>query len=160
MAKVDNKNNNKESTKTIKNKQYDNKQSYRTHSGHKLTVKEAKFIDTYLEIGNQRQSVIAAKYKTNCPGQKAQELLSKNYIAEEIDFRLKKLEDEKIASAQEIMKYFTSVMRGEIKDQFGLEAPLGERTKAAQELAKRQIDIANKVAGKSQSEVKIKLVRE
>ena len=34
-------------------------------------------------------------------------------------------------------------MRGEEKDQFGLDAPLAERTRAAQELAKRIIDTVN-----------------
>ena len=33
-------------------------------------------------------------------------------------------------------------MRGEVKDQFGLDAPLAERTKAAVELAKRKVDVA------------------
>ena len=47
-----------------------------------------------------------------------------------------------IADAAEVMQYFTSVMRGEIKDQFGLDAPLAERTKAAVELAKRKVDIS------------------
>ena len=32
-------------------------------------------------------------------------------------------------------------MRGEVKDQFGLDAPLSERTAAAKELAKRVIDV-------------------
>ena len=45
------------------------------------------------------------------------------------------------------MEYFTKVMRGEINDQFGLEAPLNERSKAAQELAKRTIDIENRMKG-------------
>ena len=35
-------------------------------------------------------------------------------------------------------------MRGEVKDQFGLDAPLAERTKAAVELAKRKVDVAQK----------------
>ena len=53
------------------------------------------------------------------------------------------------------MDYFSRVMRGEIKDQFGLEAPLSERTKAAVELAKRQIDIPQRLAGNEQPEIKI-----
>lgn len=132
---------------------------YKTHNGHKLTPKEAKFIDLYIETGNQRQSVIDAGYTSKAPGQYAQRLLEKNYIVEEIDHRLQKLEDEKIASAEEILKYFTGVMRGEIKDQFGLDTPLSERTKAAQELAKRKIDIVNKINGAKEenSVVTIKL---
>lgn len=128
-----------------------------THAGHKLTSLEAKFIDLYVETGNQRQSVIDAGYKTRAPGQYAQTLLSKSYIVEEINFRLKQFEDAKTASAKEILEYFTRVMRGEEKDQFGLEAPLSERTRAAQELAKRKIDIANRINGKAQAEVKILL---
>lgn len=130
---------------------------YFTNDGHPLTPLEAKFIDLYIETGNQRQSIIDAGYKTKAPGQYAQTLLSKSYISNEIAYRLKKLEDEKIASAEEIMKYFTSVMRGEVTDQFGLEAPLSERTRAAQELAKRKIDIANRVNGKEVAQVQITL---
>lgn len=130
---------------------------YFTADGHPLTPLEAKFIDLYIETGNQRQSVIDAGYQTNSPGQYAQSILKKDYIANEIANRLKKLEDEKIASAEEILKYFTSVMRGEVTDQFGLEAPLSERTKAAQELAKRKIDVVNKVNGKEVAQVQITL---
>jgi phage terminase small subunit len=129
----------------------------RTNTGHTLTDKEAAFIDNYIASGNQRQSVLEAGYKTNCPSQVAQIIINKSYIKEEIDFRRQQLASQRIASAQEILEYFSSVMRGEVKDQFGLEAPLGERTKAAQELAKRQIDIDNKINGKQQAEVKITL---
>lgn len=130
---------------------------YFTHDGHPLTPLEAKFIDLYIETGNQRQSIIQAGYKTNSPSQVANKLLNKDHISNEIAYRLKVIEDSKTASAKEILEYFTGVMRGEILDQFGLEAPLSERTKAAQELAKRTIDIVNRVAGKEVAEVKIKL---
>lgn len=150
---------NKELTKKGKPKRRQKpKCVYETNTGHKLTIMEAKFIDLYIEYGNQRQAVIEAGYKTKVPGQYGQTLLDKNYIREEINFRLKKLEESKIATAEEIMQYFTSVMRGEEKDQFGLDAPLGERTKAAQELAKRKIDIVNRVNdNKGTAEVQIKL---
>lgn len=151
----------KDATKKKKRKKqttaYRNKVTYSTFEGHRLTVNEAKFIDLYIETGNIRQSVIEAGYKSKTPGQYGQVLLSKDYIAREIDFRLQQLEDAKIASADEILKYFTGVMRGEIKDQFGLETPISERTRAAQELAKRKIDIVNKVQGKDTAEVKITL---
>lgn len=67
------------------------------------------------------------------------------------------LKPETVATAQEVMSYFTAVMRGEVKDQFGLEAPLSERTRAAQELAKRTIDIENRQAGNSDQRIEIKL---
>jgi len=130
---------------------------YFTNDGHPLTPLEAKFIDVYIETGNQRQAVIEAGYKTSAPGQYATNLVKKDYIGNEIAYRLELHKQESIASSTEILQYFTKVMRGEIEDQFGLEAPLSERTKAAQELAKRQIDIANKIQGKDTATVKIQL---
>lgn len=139
-----------------------NRQVFSTNTGHALTPLEAEFINLYLETGNARQSVINAGYKTKSPGQYAQTLLNKSYITEEISHRLEQMKSAKTASATEILEYFTAVMRGEVKDQFGLEASLQERTRAAQELAKRQIDIANKVNANTknkQEQVIVKLIR-
>lgn len=133
------------------------RQNFTTHSGHKLTPKEARFIDEYITTGNARQSVLNAGYTSNTPSQYADKLLKKDYVAEEINYRLSLARDKSIADATEIMQYFTDVMRGKVLDQFGLEASLSERTKAAQELAKRQIDIPNKLKGEDEPTVTIKL---
>lgn len=137
-----------------------NKKSFSTWDGHKLTPAEAKFIDEYVKTSNARQSYIAAYPNQNEKNahQNAYRALNKDYIASEINHRFELAKNESIADATEIMEYFTSVMRGETKDQFGLDAPLSERTKAAQELAKRQIDIPNKTNGQDQApEIKITL---
>lgn len=146
-----------ESSTKKKRKKAQSNIKYFTHSGHALTPNEAKFIAIYVECGNATKAVQEAGYSTKSPRQYGNTLLTKSYIAEEIQYRLRKLEDAKIASAEEILKYFTSVMRGEIQDQFGLEASLSERTRAAQELAKRKIDIPNKLSGKETAEVRITL---
>lgn len=57
------------------------------------------------------------------------------------------------------MEFFSKVMRGEVKDQFGLESTLADRLKAANELARRTVDIENKLNGKDGSK-EIKLVIE
>jgi hypothetical protein len=72
-------------------------------------------------------------------------IAGKDYITDEITYRLDQLKKESIADADEIMQYFSAVMRGQVKDQFGLDAPLSERTAAARELAKRIVDIENDV---------------
>ena len=128
-----------------------------TKTGHRLTQREARFVDKYLELGNGREAVLQAGYKTKAPEQYANNLLRKIYIAEEIHARAQEISKSTIASAEEVMNYFSAVMRGEIKDQFGLEAPLSERTKAAQELARRTVDIENRLAGKADAEIKISL---
>ena len=67
------------------------------------------------------------------------------------------LKPETVATAEEVMSYFTAVMRGEVKDQFGLEAPLSERTRAAQEIAKRTVDLDNRRKGEADSVIAVKL---
>ena len=118
---------------------------FMTHDGHTLSPLEAKFIDEYLISGNGSASVKKAGYKCKVPARHAQTLLNKSYINAEIRYRLDRLKTDAIADAKEVMEYLTKVMRGEVKDQFGLDAPLSERTKAAQELAKRTIDLETKV---------------
>lgn len=44
------------------------------------------------------------------------------------------------------MEFFTKVMRGEVKDAFGLDASLADRKDAAKEIAKRTVDIEAKKA--------------
>ena len=62
-----------------------------------------------------------------------------------------------IADSNEVMEYFTSVMRGEVKDQFGLDAPLTERTNAAKELAKRTVDVEQRKQGLADNKIEVKI---
>lgn len=137
-----------------------------TQTGHKLTPNEEKFIEEYIKTGNATKAyAIAYDYDLTNPtdGKRkalnvrryGSKLLNKGYIIEEINNRIEMVKNETIADSTEILQYFTDVMRGNLKDQFGLEAPLAERTKAAQELAKRLIDIQNKVNSTEAPEVKI-----
>lgn len=107
-----------------------------TNTGYPLSAKESKFISLFVGNGNVTKSLNAANMRY-------EDLIGKDYITEEIKYRLDMLKKETIANADEILQYFTRVMRGEEKDQFGLDAPLSERTKAAQELAKRIVDCVN-----------------
>lgn len=105
-----------------------------TNDGYPLSVKEAKFIDLFLANGNVNKALKEA-------GLSFKAISGKDYITDEISYRLSLLKKESIADADEVLQYFTRVMRGQEKDQFGLDAPLAERTKAAQELAKRIVDV-------------------
>ena len=104
-----------------------------THAGDPLSVKEAKFIDIFIATGNLNHALKESDLAMR-------NIAGKDYIVEEIQYRLNELKKETIADADEILQYLTSVMRGELKDQFGLDAPLSERTSAAKELARRVID--------------------
>ena len=126
-----------------------NKDIYLTNNGHKLSPKEHMFINSFMINGD---AAIAAKDAGFIPqGNKTlksigERVLKKDYIYDEILYRIDEMNAATIADEQEVMQYFTAVMRGEEKDQFGLDVSIADRTAAAKEIAKRIIDIPQKQA--------------
>lgn len=128
-----------------------------------LSVAEQHFLTNYIQLGNIIEAVIATPELyhdgmtrnacSNCGGR----ILARPNVQAELKRITEEARTETTATAREVMEYFTKVMRGEIADQFGLEAPLAERTRAAQELAKRTIDIENRQNGTPDQTIEIKL---
>lgn len=108
--------------------------------GKEPTPKQKAFADEFLKCGNQTEAAKRAGYSEKTARQAGAENMKKPVVVEYIQKRQKQIEDARIADIAEVMQYLTSVMRGEIKDQFDLEAPLSERTRCAQELLKRNMD--------------------
>ena len=109
----------------------------------KLTEKQKRFIDYYVETANATESAKRAGYSSKTAKNIGAENLTKlNYLIQE---RLQQLEDNRIASQEEVLQYLTKVMRGEEKDQFGLDASLQDRTKCAELLGKRYGTFKEKV---------------
>ena len=118
----------------------------------RLTEKQKRFADYYIETGNATEAAIKAGYSQRTARFIGAENLTKPNIKLYIEQRLKELEDERIADATEVLQYLTSVMRGEItetryiavydKDGSFVEEREGpptvrDRNKAAELLAKR-----------------------
>ncbi len=115
----------------------------------KLTEKQKRFIDYYIETANATESAKKAGYSSKTAKNIGAENLTKlNYFIQE---RLQQLESSRIASADEVLEYLTKVMRGEEKDSFGLDASLQDRTKCAELLGKRygtfkeKVDVAGNI---------------
>ncbi len=102
-----------------------------------LTPKQQAFADYYLELGNGTKAAIKAGYSEKTAYSIACENLNKPEISEYIQERLAQIRGEKIATIEEVMSFYTKVMRGEEKDQFGLDPSLTDRIRAGQELVKR-----------------------
>lgn len=136
-----------------------NRTSLISYTGHKLSIKQSIFIDKYIELGNARQAGIQAGYSAKFIDQNIQKLLQQYYIAEEISYRMKQKQKKSIATGQQVMEFFTKVMNGEVKDQFGLDSTLSDRLKAANELARRTVDIENKLNGKDDHNITITIER-
>lgn len=102
-----------------------------------LTPKQKAFADYYLETGNATEAAKRAGYSENSAKQIGAENLTKPYISQYIAERQKQVEDERIADISEVLQFFTSVMRGEVKDQFDFDPSLSDRLSAGKELMKR-----------------------
>lgn len=93
------------------------KQEKKKSTTQRLTVKQRNFINEYIKLGNATQAAIKAGYSKNTAAETGYENLNKPHIKIEIEKRLKKIEDAKIAKADEVLKFLTSVLRGEITEE-------------------------------------------
>ena len=119
----------------------------------KMTEKQKRFCDYYIETLNATEAAKRAGYSQKTAYIIGAENLKKPQIRECIDQRLAELETKRVANAQEVLEYLTSVMRGESKSEVVVvecvdkgvsvarhvqKAPdERERTKAAELLGKR-----------------------
>lgn len=126
-----------------------------------LTPMEQAFLTNYIRLGNYIEAVRATpgleNRKKNACSALGKRWLQKPNVQAEMRRIMEEVRKDTIATADEVMQYFTAVMRGEVKDQFGLDATLADRTRAAQEIARRTIDIENRKAGEPDQLVAIKL---
>lgn len=105
----------------------------------KLTPKQRRFCEEYLKSGNATEAAKKAGYKETSCRVIAAENLSKPAISAYIKRRLDEQEAALVADSNEILKFYTAVMRGEVKDQFGMDASLSDRLKAGDSLMKRYV---------------------
>lgn len=79
----------------------------------KLTEKQKRFCDEYLIDLNATQAAIRAGYSKKYANTNASKLLQITTIKQFIDKRMAEKESKLIADQDEVLKYLTSVMRGE-----------------------------------------------
>lgn len=119
----------------------------------KLTPKQKRFCDEYLVDLNATQAAIRAGYSEKTAAVIANENLKKPNIQEYVNQRMAEKEKELIADQDEVLRYLTSVLRGETESEVvvvegqgdGVSEARGfmkkpdekERLKAAELLGKR-----------------------
>ena len=79
----------------------------------KLTQKQKRFVDEYLVSGNATQSALKAGYSKKAAKQIGTENLAKPSIRAYIEERSAEIASAKIASAREVMEFYSRVLRGE-----------------------------------------------
>lgn len=103
----------------------------------KLTPKQKRFADYYLETGNATEACRRAGYKGDNLNTIAAQNLTKLSIKQYLEKRMSEMDKKRIASAEEVLEFLSRVVRGEEKDQFGLETSITDRIKAGELLLKR-----------------------
>ncbi|EMF0202739.1 terminase small subunit [Enterococcus hirae] len=123
----------------------------------RMTEKQKRFCDFYIETGNATQAAIKAGYSEKTAAAIGAENLIKPNLKSYIDERLAELKNERTADAQEVLEYLTAVMRGEYKEatligigegaQAVVDIDVGakDRLKAAELLGKRHALFTDKV---------------
>ena len=79
----------------------------------KTTERQRRFVDYYLELGNQVQAAIRAGYSERYARDQAFKILEMPAVKEYYEDRLQEIESKRVANIKEVMEYLTSVMRGE-----------------------------------------------
>lgn len=102
-----------------------------------LTEKQKRFCEYYIENPNATDAAIRAGYAKGTAYSIGAENLRKPQIQQYIAEVMESLQKDRIASADEVLQYLTGVMRGEIKDQFDMDASIQDRNRAAELLGKR-----------------------
>lgn len=82
----------------------------------KLTEKQRRFADYFVETGNGTEAAKKAGYKGKNLNRIAAENLSKLDIKNYIDEKLEEMSSKRIASANEVMELLTSAARGELEE--------------------------------------------
>lgn len=114
-----------------------------------MNARQKRFCDEYLIDCNATQAAIRAGYSPKTAKNIGNENLTKPDLKAYIDEQLEILHSEKIATADEVLQYLTSIMRGEHKEQTlkfigegvqkitNIDVSAKERLKAAELIGKR-----------------------
>jgi phage terminase small subunit len=102
----------------------------------RMTAKQQCFCDEYLIDMNATQAAIRAGYSEKTAKQIGQENLTKPDLKEYIENRMAEKKSQLIADQDEVLKYLTSVLRGESKSSMVVVESIGDYMTEAREMQK------------------------
>lgn len=102
----------------------------------KITPKQKKFADFYIECGNATEAAKRAEYSEKTAYSIGQRLLKNVEVSAYIAKRQQEIESERLCTLKEIQEFRSRVIRGEEKDAFGLDIEICDRLSACNQLEK------------------------
>ena len=103
----------------------------------RLTEKQRRFADYYIETGNAAEAARRAGYKPKTARTVGAENLTKPHISEYMRKRLETMDAARIADAQEVLEFFSRILRGQETEPDGTQPSLDVRMDAARALLRR-----------------------
>ena len=110
----------------------------------KLTIKQKAFADYYIELGNATEAAIKAGYNPKTARQIGSMNLTKVDIKSYIDDKLKELQSNRIAKAEEVLEYLTKVIRNEEEEEVVVTVNVGDFQTEVQKV-KKEISAKDKI---------------
>lgn len=92
----------------------------------KLTERQRRFVDAYVETGNATKAAIMAGYSKKTAAVIGAENLKKPYIKRAIEERMKEIEAAKTATPEEVIKFLSAVIRDELTEEVVTNEFIGE----------------------------------
>lgn len=109
----------------------------------KLTERQKRFVDFYIELGNATEAARRAGYKK--PHVEGARLLANARVQTAIEARLKEIEAKRVASATEVLQTLTSALRGEMQEEVVIVEGTGEGRSRARTM-KKQVSAKDRIA--------------
>lgn len=115
-----------------------------------ITELQKRFADLFIETGNATEAYKRAGYKAkgNSAEVNASRLLSNAKVQEYVNDRIAEKDEMRIAKQDEILAFLTSIMRGQVKEEFPLGLGMGEQTLVKKELEGKDRIKAAELLGK------------
>ncbi|MCS9983674.1 terminase small subunit [Weissella paramesenteroides] len=111
----------------------------------KLTEKQKRFADEYIKSGNAKEAAIKAGYSQKTAKVAGYENLTKPYLKNYIDERMRAIENNRIMSAKEAVEFLTSVVRGDVKETVVIGTPMGAKEVEKEPDVKTRISAAKEI---------------
>ena len=107
----------------------------------KLNARQKSFCEFYVASGNATESAIKAGYKEKYAGVNADKLLKNTNISKYIKEITEEHTNNRIAKAEEILKFLTATLRGEVTE----EVVVGGFGKSATEKISKNVDLKDRL---------------
>ena len=95
----------------------------------KLTERQRRFVDAYIQTGNASESARQAGYSQKGADVTGTKLLVNTSVRAEIDRRLKEVQTARTATLQESLEIMTMILRGEIQEEIALVVGNGKNAR-------------------------------